>query len=275
VPVFKCMMFLAQGRAGWTEAWYVLKDNKDLAMTQLVELRATRMQLCGKGTQLDQLRVTEEGSPGNSKRTSFYDDAGVNSLLVDIWQTTCVGRVFNGSRYSRTVYCRSVPDDFVQWSPGFNQVQPRTPAFAAFTAFVKDLVLRQFMFRAYDKEGVAGTGVAISVWGEDADGNTTITAAGLNSKPGELVGIKYTVGGAQTEMPLINRNHTVLKVAGNVYTLSLSAAVAVNKAKYKLGFAFRKQYKFWRVTDGMLLRVSTKKAGEALHTFHGRKTKTR
>jgi hypothetical protein len=158
---FRVTYFMNQGRAGWSETWYLTKDSAVAALQSAIAAGIVRTNLMGWGTRIDAVRVSDEAILFDKElrgpdafpvpaEGNIVSGSVQNAALDPGDALLCVAGA--GQLYHRPFWYRGLPDNMTVWVTGNPQRQWTTGFVIAHNTYVQRLITEQFRFRCWSKD---------------------------------------------------------------------------------------------------------------------------
>lgn len=249
---------------GWTETLYTFAPTLDIAMTQAKALLPVRVNLMGRGSFLQFIRVSDDlvkrdsqvyPVPNSDRETKSR--AGGDA---DIANTCCVVRIESGVLKRRTLFLRGIPDDIVL----DNGIFRPTPAFTAnFTLWAAVLFAGGFAIRVRSDVGAPVDLTNVSTVGPT--GLVTITTAGAHGLvPNNVANIRGVLGATQVR----GLQRVITVVDASNFQIRVNRVV---KPYLGGGNVVLNDYSLAAISNAVVVRCSHHNAGRPFDAPRGRR----
>lgn len=259
-----------QGKAGWSETWYVQASNHDQALERLRGVLPRRQGLLGGGASIEYIRVSDVAIKGDSsvQQLTNWSVSTAPAGADEPWDGVYV-RCEAGPLYRRQMFLRGIPDN---WAGPAGAFPGSPPLNAEMTAAVKKwstaAINQGFQLRCTEKEGAGAVKTPIDALGVDGQGRTTFTcAANLGAVNDRFIVSNYD----GKDRRLLNGRHKILAKAGNVYTVKLRHALLEDPADNTGGQARPEVIVYKNLEEVVIIRMAKRSTGRAFFLPVGRR----
>lgn len=270
MATYKGTMIFNQGRAGWSESWYLQASSHQQAADKLQTVGPTRMKLLGGGASIEYWRVSDVAILGDSAivvTNEWALSTGVTSA-DEPWDAVYV-RVEAGPLYRRQMWLRGIPDEWAGPAGGFPGGNPNnsflTGALDKFKAKAKAV---PFQLRCIEKEGAGAVKTPITALAADGSGRTVMSVAVAQGAVGDEFRVREYTG---PDKKLLNGVHKISAVGAGTVTVPLKFADLTDPNANAGGKATPRIIVYKDVTDIIPLRMAKRNTGRAFFLPVGRR----
>lgn len=263
---YKVTLLYNFASGGWSESWYYNSTNEwtDEDKAKVMRLADARNGLVGYGVSLVGIRVSDLSSP-RTVMTFLLDKMTTTQVSgpdqnAAAWLLKATGTNGHGNRQ---VWCRSIPDKWIEWSAGDNRFLPVGPLYDAVELFRTVIKQSPWSLQIVAPVKAAGTGTTtVTALAATPTGAVTLT---LKAPVGLTDGQTLIVSGFAKPLSVLNGYYRPAAYTLGSATIVLRKAVSdYDIASYRTGgFVRNRVVSYTRVVNVNITRPGTRRTGGA------------